>query len=229
MKPPIAFPNPESAHHSGLLCLGGELSVERLIDAYSNGIFPWPIEGWPLTWFSPEKRTVLLPSKIHISRTLKRLIQTDPFKVRWDTDFVQVIHRCAEPGRRREGGSWITQEMIDAYIKFHEAGYAHSVECWSGDQMVGGLYGVSIGAMFCGESMFYEVSNASKIAFIYLVDRLSRWGFHFIDCQVNTSHMHHFGAEEWERKVFLEALNKAIQEESPQRVWGELNLSPESV
>jgi len=224
---PIQFPNPESAHKSGILCIGGELSVERLIVAYTHGIFPWPIDGWPLTWFSPEKRTVVLPSEVHISRSLRQFLQKKPFKVRWNTDFEQVIRRCAEPERRKEGGSWITQEMIDAYIDLHEAGYAHSVECWSGDQMVGGLYGVSIGAMFCGESMFYEISNASKVAFVHLADRLNHWGFHFIDCQVKTMHMEHFGAQEWERKVFLKALERAVDEASPQKLWRELSLSQE--
>jgi len=212
----LIFPDPEEAEdESGLLAVGGDLSPHRLLLAYSMGIFPWPVPGIPLAWFSPPERMVLPPSELHVSRRLRGYLNQSELEVTLDRDFESVIDRCAETGRRRERSTWITRAMRDAYVELHELGFAHSVESWRDGVLVGGLYGVAVGAAFSGESMFYDEPNASKVAFVRLVRQLQRWDFDFVDCQMHTPHVAALGAREWTRERFLEALSVAVR--APQR------------
>lgn len=219
----LIFPPPQLAEDNGVLAVGGDLSEERLILAYSSGIFPWPHEGLPLLWHSPDPRTVLVPSEIHVGRSLEKSIRRGTYEVRLDTAFRQVMRGCSEKERPNQDGTWITDEMIEGYVALHRRGLAHSVEAWRGDELVGGLYGVSLGGAFFGESMFAEAPDASKVAFATLVRQLDRWGFDFVDCQVHTEHLERFGAVEWSRTRFLAALKKALKK--PTRV-GPWRLDP---
>ncbi len=212
----LIFPPPQLAEDTGVLAVGGDVSEERLILAYSSGIFPWPHEGLPLLWHSPDPRTVLVPSEIHVGRSLEKSIRRGTYEVRLDTAFRQVMRGCSEKERPNQDGTWITDEMIEGYVALHRRGLAHSVEAWRGDELVGGLYGVSLGAAFFGESMFAEAPDASKVAFTTLVRQLDRWGFDFVDCQVHTEHLERFGAVEWSRTRFLAALKRALKK--PNRV-----------
>ncbi len=207
----LSFPPPYLAIKEGLLAVGGDLSVERLEVAYRSGIFPWYSEGEPILWWSPDPRLVLYPEELKISKSLRKLIKKGLFRITFDKSFDTVIQECAEAKRSYGDGTWITDKMKIAYCEFHRQGYAHSVEAWQGDQLVGGLYGVSIGRAFFGESMFSQVSNASKVAFVALVENLKRLNFVLIDCQVKTDHLMRFGAREVPRKVFLEQLGRAIK------------------
>ncbi len=189
----------------GLLAIGGDLSVERLLAAYRRGIFPWYSGEQPILWWSPDPRSVLVPEKLRISRSLRKTLKKNAFRISVDEAFAKVIHGCAQP-RTDEPGTWITDEMRQAYIRLHEAGHAHSVECWQDDRLVGGLYGVALGKLFFGESMFSRVSNASKVAFVYLTRQLQRWEFALIDCQIQSAHLDHFGAENIPRSVFIHTL-----------------------
>ena len=198
--PPIKFALREP---NGLLCAGGDLSPQRLIDAYSRGIFPWYAPGEPILWWSPDPRMVLVPSELKVSRSLRRTLRTGRYQVRLDSDFRSVIHACASVGRKGRSGTWITSEMEAAYIILHELGYAHSVETWVDDVLVGGLYGLAIGKMFYGESMFSQVSDASKIALAHLACYLDAEGFGLIDCQMSTPHLASLGAREIPREDFL--------------------------
>ena len=190
--------------------VGGDLSVERLVLAYRSGIFPWYSEGEPILWWSPDPRLVLYPDELRISRSLRKVIKRKLFHITFDQDFETVITGCAEARRSYGEGTWITEEMKSAYIELHRRGYAHSVEAWQDEKLVGGLYGVAMGRAFFGESMFSRVSNASKVAFASLVETLQKNHFKIIDCQVRTDHLIRFGAREISRKLFLEQLGKAL-------------------
>jgi len=203
------FPDPKEADESGLIAVGGELNVKTLLSAYSLGIFPWYSKGEPLMWWSPDPRMVLFPKEIHISGTMKRLLKKNIFNITCDTNFESVIEKCRNTGSRANG-TWITDEMVCAYVDFHREGYAHSIEVWDGDELVGGFYGVSIGKIFFGESMFYLKKNASKYGFIKFVDYLKDRGFILIDCQVYTEHMASLGAFEIPGEEFKKILNKGI-------------------
>ena len=195
------------AEPDGLLAIGGNLEPESLINAYRKGIFPWYSEGQPILWWSPEQRAVLLPGELKLSRSLRKTIRKQPYAITLDTAFGDVIRACAE--RRRDGaGTWITADMIQAYECLHERGIAHSVEAWRDGQLVGGLYGVALGRVFFGESMFHRASNASKIVLVTLVRQLQRWGFELMDCQIMSRHLAVHGAREMPRDVFLEKVHK---------------------
>lgn len=206
----LSFPPPHLAIKEGLLAVGGDLSVDRLLLAYRSGIFPWYSEGEPILWWSPDPRLVLYPDELRISRSLRKVIKRKLFHITFDQDFEAVITGCAEARRSYGEGTWITDEMKSAYIELHRMGYARSAEAWQDGKLVGGLYGVSMGRAFFGESMFSRVSNASKAAFVTLVETLRNNGFTLIDCQVKTDHLIRFGAREIPRKIFLEQLEKAI-------------------
>lgn len=216
-----AFPDPEKADRSGLLAVGGDLRPARLLKAYASGIFPWYSEGQPILWHSPNPRFVLEPSKLHVPKSLAKTLRRGLFDVRYDTAFEDVIDACAEIRRPGQRGTWITSEMRDAYVELHRLGFAHSVEAWREGVLVGGLYGVSLGGSFFGESMFARVSDASKAAFAHLVPRLLSWGFTLIDCQQETEHLARFGAEAWPRKRFLQALAESLQRETVAGPWTE--------
>jgi leucyl/phenylalanyl-tRNA---protein transferase len=206
----LAFPPPELADENGVIAVGGDLRPERLLLAYSIGIFPWYSEGLPIIWHSPDPRMVLTPEGLHVSRSLRKAMRKRPYEIRLDTAFAEVIDACACMPREGQDGTWITEEMRDAYVELHRLGFAHSAEAWHEGELVGGLYGVSLGGAFFGESMFARATDASKIAFITLVQQLAAWDIRLIDCQVYTEHLAHFGAEEWPRDRFLAALREAV-------------------
>ena len=206
----LSFPPSHLAIKEGLLAVGGDLSPERILLAYRNGIFPWYSKGEPILWWSPDPRLVLYPDELIISRSLRKVIKRNLFQITFDKAFDAVIQACADAKRSYGEGTWITDEMKAAYCELHRQGYAHSVEAWQDDKLVGGLYGIAIGRAFFGESMFSHVSNASKVAFVTLVENLKRLKFSLIDCQVRTDHLIRFGAREIKRKQFLEQIEKAI-------------------
>ena len=214
------FPDPRKADAEGLIAYGGDLNPQRVLAAYAQGIFPWPYDAAsPLLWFSPDPRMVLKPADLHISRSLQRTIKQQRFEVRFDTAFDQVIRQCATVRRPKQRGTWITDAMIRAYCQLHEMGYAHSVETWREGTLVGGVYGVSLGAAFFGESMFARQPNASKVAFAHLIRQLQAWNFHLLDCQMETPHLARFGATPWPRTRFFKALEKALEEPTRQGPW----------
>lgn len=204
----LIFPPVQYADESGLLAIGGDLSSERLLLAYKNGIFPWYNEGEPIIWYSPDPRMVLFPPKIKISKSMKQLLKKGNFRVTYNQNFEAVISQCKTIPRKGQKGTWITYEMQQAYIKLHKQGFAKSVEVWMDNHLVGGLYGIDLGNVFCGESMFSKVSNASKIAFIYLAEKLEEEKYTLIDCQVYNTHLESLGAEEISRNEFLKYLKK---------------------
>lgn len=201
----LEFPPVTEANKYGMVALGGDLSPERLLLAYKSGIFPWYSQGEPIVWYSPDPRMVLFPDRLKISKSMRQLMKKDTFKVTFNTNFSQVIANCKTVNREAqwETGTWITDEMEYAYNKLHELGIAKSVEVWKGDELVGGLYGLEINSIFCGESMFSKVSNASKVAFIHLV-QINK--YNLIDCQIYNDHLASLGAEEISRTEFLEYL-----------------------
>ncbi len=213
------FPPPEYADEDGLLAVGGDLSVERLLTAYRMGIFPWYSEGSPVLWWSPDPRPILIPNELRVSRSLRQTIKKGIFQVSMDKAFEEVILACRDVHLRKDGDTWLTKDMIRAYIRLHHEGYAHSVETWKDGELVGGLYGVSLGAAFFGESMFRRINDASKVAFVALVFQLKRWNFHFIDCQVRTEHMIRFGAKEIPREEFLRMLEEALKVPTRRGRW----------
>lgn len=215
----IAFPDPREAEPGGLLAVGGDLSPQRLLLAYARGIFPWYSEGEPILWFSPDPRLVLRPSRLRVPRSLRKRLRHPAHEVRADTAFERVVCGCARAPRRLGEGTWITRDMIEAYCRLHELGFAHSVETWQDGELVGGLYGVSLGSAFFGESMFSARPDASKIALVALTRQLEAWGFDLIDCQVRTKHLLRFGAEEWSRERFLRALEDCLKPETRRGIW----------
>ncbi len=215
----VVFPPPELAEDSGLLAVGGDLSESRLLLAYSAGIFPWYSAGEPVLWWSPDPRLVLFPDELKVSRSLRQTMKKGIFTVTMDTAFESVIRNCAGIHGKNDGGTWITAEMIDAYIRLHHSGYAHSVESWSDGELAGGLYGVSLGSAFFGESMFTKKSNASKVAFVRLVEQLSEWNFSVIDCQITTPHLLSLGAREIPRSEFLKILKTALKTPAKRGKW----------
>jgi leucyl/phenylalanyl-tRNA--protein transferase len=216
----FAFPDPNQADADGLVAYGGDLRPQRLLAAYAQGIFPWPYnEDGPILWYSPDPRMVLPLADLHISRSLRKALNKGLFEVRFDTAFAQVMRRCATTPRPGQRGTWITAEMIRAYEVLHELGFAHAVEAWADGALVGGLYGVSLGAAFFGESMFAQRADASKIAFVRLVQQLQAWEFHFVDCQTYSAHLARFGAIMWRRARFLRALERALRLPTRRGKW----------
>ena len=195
---------------NGLIAIGGDLSLPRLLNAYQHGIFPWFSEGEPILWWSPNPRMVLFPDALKISNSLKKTLKNKPFDVRFNTAFHQVISACSHTPRAGQPGTWITQDIIEAYCTLHNAGYAISAECWQDNTLVGGCYGVKIGKMFYGESMFHLVTDASKVAFVHLVQKLKSEGVGLIDCQMKTAHLARFGAKEISRDDFIDNLSSLI-------------------
>jgi len=205
------FPPPESAPPDGLLAIGGDLSPDRILDAYRRGIFPWPDPDFPEPlWFSPDPRFVLYPGEFRVSRSLAQRVRSGRFETRFDTAFPEVMRGCAAARRKGERGTWITPAMEEGYGALHRRGHAHSVESWRGGRLAGGLYGVSIGAVFFGESMFHLEPDASKVALVALVARLVERGFAFVDCQAPTRHLARFGARAIPRSRFLRELAEAV-------------------
>lgn len=215
----LSFPHPRYADADGLLALGGDLSPQRLLLAYQYGIFPWYSPGEPILWWSPDPRWVLFPEQIRISKTMRQVAQRNLFEIRYDTAFEAVIAACSSMERPGQDGTWIVPDIQRAYTQLHEYGLAHSVEAWQGDQLVGGLYGVSLGKVFYGESMFAKVSNASKAAFIHLAQSLQKRNFYLIDCQVHTEHLESLGACSLPREDFLQYLEKNAVEETLKGKW----------
>lgn len=218
--PDQAFPDCVQAlsEPDGLLAIGGCLSPRRLINAYRSGIFPWYNPGEPILWWSPDPRLVLLPERLVVSRSLRKTLRKQIFDVTYDSAFSEVINACSAP-RDDAGGTWISRDMKQAYQKLHDLGIAHSIEAWQSGELVGGLYGVTVGRVFFGESMFHRTTDASKVAFVHAVRQLSEWNYQLIDCQVSTSHLVSLGAEEMPRAQFVQRI-QALCEQSPNpRAW----------
>jgi leucyl/phenylalanyl-tRNA---protein transferase len=216
------FPSVERADAHGILAIGGDLSPERLLLAYRSGIFPWFSEGDPIVWWSPNPRFVLYPEKLYVSKSMRQILRQNQFEVTFDQNFRAIIANCQARKRVGQDSTWITGEMLEAYCRLHALGYAHSVEVWQGGQIVGGLYGVSLGKCFFGESMFAQVSNASKVGFITLTHYLQKLGFPLIDSQVYTRHLESLGAEEISRPQYLQTLNSCLEFETLQGSWQDL-------
>lgn len=212
------FPDPRDADDRGLLAYGGDLGPDRLLAAYAQGVFPWYDEE-PILWFSPNPRMVMRPSDLHVGRSLAKRERTQPYRLTMDQAFRTVIEACSRVPRPGQDGTWITPDMIEAYVELNELGFAHSVESWDGDVVVGGLYGVSLGRAFFGESMFALAPDASKVAFAAFVRQLAAWDFDIIDCQVETEHLARFGAENWSRDRFLDSLARALEAPTRRGPW----------
>ena len=206
----LIFPHPSYAEEDGLLAIEGDLSPKRLMLAYRKGIFPWFSEGEPILWWSPDPRFIIYPKDVKISNSMKKVLKKNVYRISFDTSFRDVISNCASV--RKESGTWINEDMIEAYCRLHELGHAHSVETWFEDKLVGGLYGISIGKCFFGESMFSTMDNASKTAFITLCKKLEEEKYVVVDCQVYTKHLESLGAISIAREEFLELIEKGIQE-----------------
>lgn len=206
----LVFPDPRLAEPDGLLALGGDLKPERLLLAYAHGIFPWNGEDEPLLWWSPAPRAVLEPAKIRVRRSLAKAIRRRPYRLTIDLAFEAVIAACAATPRPGQESTWITRGIVAAFVELHRLGVAHSVEAWDGDRLVGGVYGLALGGVFCGESMFAAADDASQIAFVALAEQLRRWEFAMIDCQVESEHLQRFGATPIPREAFLERLAAAV-------------------
>jgi leucyl/phenylalanyl-tRNA---protein transferase len=215
----MVFPPPDYADPSGLIAVGGDLSSERLLEAYRVGIFPWYSDDQPILWWSPDPRFILELDEFKVSRSLQKTLRRKIFQVTFDRVFEEVIAACSVVPRQGQRGTWITQDMRDAYLELHGLGYAHSVESWFGGELAGGLYGVSLGKAFFGESMFHHKTDASKIALATLVEKLKSWGFHFIDSQMTTEHMMSLGAKEVPRRIFLKRLQSALRHSTRRGKW----------
>jgi leucyl/phenylalanyl-tRNA--protein transferase len=214
----LAFPPPDHAE-DGLLAVGGDLSAERLLLAYRSGIFPWYDEDLPILWHCPDPRCVLVVDRLHVGRTLRRVLAKHTYDIRFDGAFERVIRACKATPRAGQDGTWLTDDMVRAYVRLHRMGYAHSVEAWHGQELVGGLYGVSLGRIFFGESMFSWQSNASKVALVRLAEKVAKWGFRVIDAQVATPHTLAMGAEEWPRARFLQVLREELGHPTRKGSW----------
>ena len=214
----LAFPDPRDAEPSGLLAAGGDLSADRLLLAYSLGIFPWH-GGPPILWYSPEPRAVMRPAEVRVSRRLRRTIRSGRFELRLDTAFRAVMEACAAAPRPGQDGTWITPDMVEAYTGLHELGVAHSAEAWCGERLVGGVYGLALGSAFFGESMFHRERDASKAAFAALLWQLDAWGFDLFDGQLPTPHLASLGLAAWPRERFLEALAVALRRPTRRGRW----------
>jgi leucyl/phenylalanyl-tRNA--protein transferase len=229
LRPGDPFPPPTSADGNGLVAVTEEMTADRLVDAYSAGIFPWFEREHLFFWYSPHPRMILLPEDLRVSKSLRKTLARGTFEIRVDTAFRAVVRGCATAPRDDEG-TWISPDFVHAYGALHDRGLAHSVEAWREGSLAGGLYGVSLGAAFMGESMFAREGDASKAAFVALVGQLRAWGFHFVDCQVHTPHLERFGAKECARRSFLLRLRKALAvraEAGPWRLGGPSPIVPE--
>jgi leucyl/phenylalanyl-tRNA--protein transferase len=215
----LVFPPPEHALDDGLLAIGGDLRPERLVLAYAGGIFPWHEDRLGPWWYSPDPRMVLEPGRLVIGRSLRKTLRKGLYRVTLDAAFARVVAGCARAPRAGQEGTWISRGFRRAYRELHLLGLAHSVEAWRGDELVGGLYGVSLGAAFFGESMFARAPDASKVAFVRLVEQLARWRVALVDCQVHTEHLARFGAEEWPRPRYLKALRRALEAPTRRGRW----------
>jgi leucyl/phenylalanyl-tRNA--protein transferase len=215
----IEFPPPHLASEEGLLAVGGDLSQKRLLLAYRMGIFPWFSDNEPILWWSPDPRLVLYPDEIKISKTLKKIIKKNVFSVTMDLAFNEVINQCAQVRLLQNQGTWIMEDIIQAYCRLHESGFAHSVEAWFQGELAGGLYGISLGRCFFGESMFTRISNASNVALVNLVEYLNELSFDMIDCQVTTEHLIRFGAREISRTLFLKQLERSLSAPTKRGKW----------
>lgn len=213
------FPPVDEAEPDGLIAVGGDLSAERLIQAYASGIFPWFTEDDDIFWYSPDPRMVMFPDRFKIHQSLSRIIKSNIFSIKFDTEFDQVIRSCAAVPRPGQDGTWISQDFIDAYIALHAIGLAHSVEVFYQEELAGGLYGLSIGSSFFGESMFFRKNNASKVAFHALVNRCRQYGFRFIDCQMETRHLLSLGASLIDRKEYLSLLQESLKAATIKGPW----------
>jgi leucyl/phenylalanyl-tRNA--protein transferase len=218
LKRRVPFPDPRETDARGLVAYGGDLLPERLLSAYAHGIFPWYNEE-PILWFSPDPRMVLRLDELVVNRTLRKNLRRERYEVRLDSDFEAVIRACAAAPRPGQDGTWITADMIEAYCALHELGFAHSAEAWQGDELMGGIYGVSLGAAFFGESMFARSSDASKVAFATLARHIYAWGFSFLDCQIHTDLLERLGGREWTRAEFLNALEHALDVPTRRGKW----------
>jgi leucyl/phenylalanyl-tRNA--protein transferase len=216
----LAFPDVRQAlrEPDGLLAVGGDLAPDRILAGYRKGIFPWYGEDQPILWWSPDPRTVLFPSRFRVSRSLRKTLRRQTFRVTMDRAFAQVVRGCAAP-RRASSGTWITADMAAAYTALHMAGHAHSVECWLDEELAGGIYGVAIGSIFFGESMFSRVTDASKVAFAVLAKQLHAWNFSLIDCQVYSTHLASLGAEQIARDQFVGYLEAGCRPGRNRRLW----------
>lgn len=216
---PTRFPPVSEADEDGILAVGGDLKPERLVAAYQHGIFPWYSEGLPILWHCPDPRFVLEPARLHVPRSLRKVLKRGEYEVRLDTAFEAVIDGCAKTRRPGQRGTWITRDMRKAYVRLHELGLVHSAEAWRGGQLLGGLYGVGLGHVFYGESMFALADDASKVAFVTLVEWLRGWGVALIDCQQETAHLARFGAEPWPRERFVARVQELTRAPTRQGKW----------
>lgn len=216
---PTAWPPVERTQDDGILAVGGDLSPRRLVEAYGRGIFPWYSEGLPILWHCPDPRFVLLPSQLHVPKSLQKNLKRGLYTVKLDTAFEAVIDACGKARRPGQKGTWITRDMKQAYLQLHGLGLAHSAEAWEGNRLVGGLYGVGLGKVFFGESMFAHAPDASKVAFVTLVQFLTRRGVELIDCQQETEHLARFGAVSWPRPQFIAALEPLVRQPTAPGKW----------
>lgn len=215
----LVFPDPNLAVEDGLLAIEGDLSTERLLLAYSNGIFPWYSEGDPIMWWSPNPRMILHPDKFRMTKSFRQTLKNKNYEIKFDHRFEEVIEQCSKAPRPGQVGTWITKDMKDAYIRLHKEGYAHSVETYSEGMLVGGLYGISLGRAFFGESMFFTKRDASKIALFFLIEKIKQWDFMFIDAQVETSHLKSLGAENIPRTDFLKLVEETLNYSTIKGKW----------
>ena len=215
----IEFPDPKYTDESGILAVGGDLQAERLLLAYEMGLFPWFNEDEPPLWWCPDPRMVLYPNELRISKSMRSLLRKNTFRVTADQNFEEVIRQCGAVPRPGQDGTWITEDIINGYLELHRMGFAHSIEVWSNNALTGGLYGVSLGKTFFGESMFSLAPNASKVGFITLVEALKENDFQLIDCQVHTAHLESLGAQEISRTSFLSQLRKSLVTETIRGSW----------